>query len=143
VVHGKSTNVERRYEQHQAGTACEWTRHFPPIRIAVQTPMVNAFHESNLTLEYMCRYGIDNVRGANYTQPVLSEEQMDLIQGSIWNHLDLCIGCGLPDHMINQCPYTDCDDDDDEDAAVNGRVVICYECRQPGHYRNQCPLLRR
>src|SRR4051794_32224770 len=41
---GKTTDLQRRYAEHQAGNGCEWTKHFPPVRIADHTPRKQRNH---------------------------------------------------------------------------------------------------
>src|ERR1700736_4738224 len=93
---GKTKNVAKRFQEHwsgRAGVGAEWTKYFEPIQIEEERVMKTPHDEDNVTLEYMCRYGMDNVRGGNYTQPVLSQEEKEAIQRAIYSHLDLCRGC--------------------------------------------------
>ena len=68
---GKSTNVTDRFAQHVSGNGSEWTKMFEPIRIIEQRQIQNTHDEDNMTLDYMRKYGIHNVRGGTWSQTSL------------------------------------------------------------------------
>ena len=63
---GRSSNLERRFEQHMNGTGAKWTSLHQAINIHESRPLVNDEDEDILTLEYMKQYGIYNVRGGQF-----------------------------------------------------------------------------
>ena len=63
---GRSSNLERRFEQHMNGTGAKWTVLHVPINIHESRPLVSDEDEDAVTLEYMKQYGIYNVRGGTY-----------------------------------------------------------------------------
>jgi lysophospholipid acyltransferase (LPLAT)-like uncharacterized protein len=62
------------------------------------------FDEDKITLEYMEKFGIDNVRGGSYSMMNINDEQRKLIIRAIRNANDECLECGSREHFINQCP---------------------------------------
>jgi len=63
---GRSSNLERRFEQHMNGTGAKWTVLHVPINIHESRPLVSDEDEDLVTLEYMKQYGIYNVRGGSF-----------------------------------------------------------------------------
>ena len=63
---GRSSNLERRFEQHMKGEGAKWTFLHKAINIHESRPLVNDEDEDILTLEYMKQYGIYNVRGGQF-----------------------------------------------------------------------------
>jgi putative endonuclease len=51
---GITTNVEQRFQQHQAGTAAKYTRSFKPVKIAAQWK-VGASRSKAQQLEYQVK----------------------------------------------------------------------------------------
>ena len=56
-----------------------------------------------MTLKYMKRYGIDNVRGESYSRLKLTETEKKEIEKHIRNEYNLCFVCGEASHFSNSC----------------------------------------
>lgn len=123
---GSTNDINIRYQQHQNGTHnVRWTREFPPIGPPVLLLRKrDGHHETNLTIDLMRQYGIDNVRGGTYTRPYLSDNDRMNLQRHIWDGLGLCRYCGLG-HHIQDCPFR--------------RNGVCWNCGEPGHTSPNCP----
>jgi predicted GIY-YIG superfamily endonuclease len=148
---GKSKNVESRYKKHCDGYGSAWTSTYRPIAIEKIIYNVSAFDEDKITKEYMCEYGIDNVRGGSYVEVELSKEHRDSIIREIRTAKNLCFRCGEPGHFIQFCCYQshdvlhsnlakkgnvdDDDDDDDDDSAVSDSIStfknLTISCQKP------------
>lgn len=103
---GKTSNLDNRIQQHESGKASSWTKLYKPISI-VDTMMQDKdmyFTELALTLEYMKKYGIDNVRGSTYSNVTLTKSQKSEIQRHIRGEYDLCFTCGIDTHFSELCP---------------------------------------
>lgn len=102
---GKSNDVPRRFQEHAKGTegAAAWTRLYPAVRIDVVRPAHSPFDETNMTEEYMVKYGLDNVRGAEYCQVTLHEEQRKFLQQRLAYRRNVCYRCGEPFHYAKEC----------------------------------------
>ena len=122
---GKSSNVERRFEEHINGNfGSEWTRHYEPLRIIQVKDMTTNYDEANTTLDYMKKYGIDNVRGAQWSNMILTNEQRNTIQTMM--NPNACFECGKDGHFANGCPNR------------FSQKLQCFRCGKVGHFANKC-----
>lgn len=74
--------VEGRFEKHVNGKGAAWTKQHKPIKI-LEVRRGSKFMEDAVTLEYIEKYGIDNVRGGSYVCCILSQQQVDEINKKI------------------------------------------------------------
>ncbi len=77
---GYSEDVETRINQHKAGNGSEWTKLHHPIKTICVVKAGDENHERNMTLKYMEKCGVENVRGAGYSQCVLPESTKKAIE---------------------------------------------------------------
>jgi len=82
---GQTRNIAQRFIQHKQGHGAVWTSLNPPISLiecVLSTDVAMNAGEAELlyTKKYMCEYGFDNVRGAAYSQVILSEAQKQKLQ---------------------------------------------------------------
>jgi hypothetical protein len=103
---GKSRNLDRRIDNHITGEGSQWTKIYK-VESVVDTIVEeaeNSFTELSTTLQYMAKYGIDNVRGSTYSKVNLSKEEKKAILRHIRGEYDLCFDCGSDNHFLNSCP---------------------------------------
>jgi predicted GIY-YIG superfamily endonuclease len=135
---GKTSNMETRYELHAAGTACAWTKKYPPIGIiktypnlpvSEQRSVPSAAEEEERYTKLMMRdYGIENVRGGAYTMIDLEPSTIEHLKREIWSMDDRCYNCGGNDHYVNKCPK---------------KNYKCFSCGLEGHFSRECPNKNR
>jgi len=63
---GRTSNVERRFEQHVSGDGAKWTFLHKPLNIHEIREIKSDNDEDTITREYMKEFGIYNVRGGRY-----------------------------------------------------------------------------
>jgi len=124
---GKSSDPDRRFLEHKNGTASEWTKQYKPIMRPIdEIPMTSEHDETNITIDLMKKYGIDNVRGGPWTSVFLAEDEKSFIQKQIHSESDECYGCGQSDHFVKECPQ-------------RSNTLQCYGCQETGHFVKECP----
>jgi predicted GIY-YIG superfamily endonuclease len=100
---GKTTKTpEHRFAEHLMGLGSEWTKRNNPLRLDHTRPDT-FFGEDSLTLEYMTKYGVDQVRGGKWMHVELSSAQREEIELSLRHEKELCLKCGSNTHFANKC----------------------------------------
>ena len=97
---GKTTNVDRRMDQHFSGNGSKVTKKFKPIDAKVVDEVPGFFSdavEQDYTEEYINKYGYENVRGGMYTN------SKTLKKSSPKKKTVICYKCGRQGHYANQC----------------------------------------
>jgi hypothetical protein len=75
----------------------------PPIEAVEVVEMKSKYDEQNKTIEYMGKYGIDNVRGGPFAGLVVDEGQRRVIDQLYCDAEDLCFRCKKSGHKASQC----------------------------------------
>ena len=101
---GKTENMNVRVPSHFNGYGSVWTSKYPCLELVESFETTNPYDEDSTTLKYMEKYGIDNVRGGQWCQIVLSSEQRNQINSSFTAGQDKCYKCNLPGHFARNCP---------------------------------------
>lgn len=119
---GRTQNWPQRYEQYATDISIPtWVKKYPLIDV-VETFLADSWQEDVLTLKYMDKYGIGNVRGGIYSNAILTQEQYSSILMQIRHIKDECLRCGLKGHYISSC-----------------NTLICWRCgRVNSHLTSEC-----
>jgi len=142
---GKSVDVKQRFKQHLSGRGSAWTNMYKPVSIIETRPINSSFDETNVTKEYMKKYGIENVRGGAYSMVNLPRSHSEAVQTEFRAAGDNCFKCGKSGHFARNCnsrleQHSDYEEDDDDlyedDTPRVG--TCCYRCGRPGHYSPDC-----
>ena len=95
---GKTTDVDRRMDQHFSGNGSKVTKKFKPIDGKTIDEVPGFFSddvEQEYTEDYIEKYGYNNVRGGYYTKSAtLKKDNV------------VCYCCGEYGHYANACPYS-------------------------------------
>lgn len=101
---GKTNNPIERFNSHFNDEGSEWTKKYPIDNFHELIPDCDDFEEQKITLKYMEKYGIDNVRGGPFCQVIFSQEIRQLIQSMINSQNEKCLICGESGHYARNCP---------------------------------------
>jgi len=103
---GKTIDIDNIIIHHTNGCV-EWTKMHKPMyieKIIQNNTMDNI--ENDTFLEYIVKYGINNVRGNLLLFPTLSENEEKILTKYIRKKLNLCYKCGKSDHYFKDCGLT-------------------------------------
>jgi predicted GIY-YIG superfamily endonuclease len=160
---GKTDDIAKRFEQHKTGKGSAWTKLYKPIKIEKLQPITSIHDETNVTKDFMKKYGTDNVRGGAYCQVDLPDGTVETIRHELRSGSDKCYSCGKTGHFTTKCrkkveveawgcEYCDREFDTKYGATVHERSCkskkvqskqapttgACYRCGRPGHYSPDC-----
>lgn len=96
-------DVGKRFIRHFNGTGSTWTKKNTVIGMPITIKNAPPYEETRLTLEYIDRYGIENVRGGIYAQLELTPEQLSILKREHQNENDICYRCDRPGHLAASC----------------------------------------
>lgn len=122
---GLTENINRRNKEHSKGEGAEWTKLHKPIQYIETYNTNDKFDEIKITLKYMDKFGIDNVRGGPYCKIVLPSDWIAHIRHVLRSTKDVCYKCHRSGHYARECMYNKDD--------------VCYNCNRYGHYARDCP----
>jgi predicted GIY-YIG superfamily endonuclease len=126
---GKTRNIEKRYEEHLTGTGSGWTKKHKPVSLIKTIKSTSQFDEDKYVKEYMAKYGIENVRGGSYSNIVLDENSIAVLEKEIRHSNNVCMRCGRDTHYIKDCyATTDVDGAIISESRVSGvSGDYCYD----------------
>jgi len=100
---GKTNNPKFRINNHYNSNGAEWTKKYKPINVIEIIPNCDNYDEDKYTLQYMEKYGINNVRGGSFCKIRLDKNNFITLEQMINNITDKCYICGNKGHYANKC----------------------------------------
>lgn len=162
---GKTNNPEFRIKTHVNSNGSDWTRKYKPLRLIELKPDCDDFDEDKTTIQYMAKYGIDNVRGGSFVSLNLKQSVIDTINKMILGSNNNCFVCGKYGHFAKDCEFKEeesysCSFCGKDFETLNGahfhenvyckkkyydssdseedRPKPCYRCGRTGHFISDC-----
>jgi predicted GIY-YIG superfamily endonuclease len=96
-------SVNERLAEHLSGQGSQWTKLYPPLEI-IEQQLGDALAEESMTLKYMMKYSIEQVRGGSWTQIKFPKTELDSLQKRIASLQDRCYKCNNVGHFAKFCP---------------------------------------
>jgi predicted GIY-YIG superfamily endonuclease len=100
---GRTRNIRKRFQAHVTGRGAAWTKIHRPSKLRQVAVMVSIFDEQKITLRYMMKYGIDNVRGGIFCSAKLPAADVAIIRRMINSATNKCYICGQSGHFASAC----------------------------------------
>lgn len=130
---GKTKNPDVRIKQHKAAKGSIWTKKNPPKKVIEVIPNCDEYDEDKITLKYMNKYGIKNVRGGSFCQSKLKSYTKKTIRQMLNSSNDACFVCGSSKHWSTKCP-----NNKEKKQKKLERENRCYRCFRQGHHSDDC-----
>jgi hypothetical protein len=134
---GKTNNPEFRLESHFNSNGSEWTKKYRPLRVLEIISNCDNYDEDKITIKYMDKYGINNVRGGSFVSIKLEKYAIKTLQKMSIGTNNQCFICGKSGHFAKQCRenYDSCSDEYDEYDEYDD---CCFRCGREGHWASSC-----
>ena len=100
---GKTINPSFRLDQHFNSDGSNWTKKYKPLKVINIISNCDDYDEDKYTIQFMEKYGINNVRGGSFCEIKLSDTNISTLNQMIRGVTDKCYICGRNDHFANDC----------------------------------------
>jgi len=131
---GKTNNPKFRIENHFNSSGSQWTRIYKPLEVIELISDCDEFDEDKITIKYMSKYGIENVRGGSFCQINLDVSSITILNKMINSSKDKCYHCGSTGHFIRECPNKNKSEDEASNESLNGLTFLDTLFTDIGNY---------
>lgn len=82
---GRTDHFRDRMTSHYGGRGSQWTKQHKPQDVIFLKKSTDLYDEDLITLKYMEKHGIENVRGGSFSNPKLFSSQLRVISRMLAN----------------------------------------------------------
>jgi len=137
---GKTNSPEFRIDKHFNSNGSTWTRLYKPIKVLELKPDCDDYDEDKITIQYMDKYGINNVRGGSFSSTDLDKSTRDILKKMIYGSNNKCFNCGEYDHFAKDCD--ECEEESEEESEEDDDC-ICLFCDKEFIDEDKCQYHER
>jgi len=128
---GKTTNPKFRIENHFNSNGSEWTKQYRPLRVFEFRSNCDDYDEDKITIQYMDKYGIDNVRGGTFVSVNLEKSIINILEKMSNSANNNCFNCGGKDHFTKNCQKIEYQKINiNEEYEYEEEIWICNFCNK-------------